>query len=793
MGSKARRKKERELRKQRQRRDRQLRQKREIERSIERSADPFGRHHQRLLRQIPKAWIGETCEDVAVFDDVVLESLPSEMAAQVWAVRRAFEAAIDSRADDALQETAIIPRSSSLSEWRLFIRGLVHWLASETQAASEVWRRLDPERRPGRVATVMMTALRPDLEQISLVPGPADRQVECETTGNRLDDQLLYHAKLLHRTRFDRPALRFAQSGLNIAEESKDFKLGPKKIRWLRQFVEKHSLDEPELAAALSQAALSRAMAQPYVDLFDDAARAFKGPRHDRNNLLLRFFYYMRFDDAAMHGKSERALEKYLNDDLPKNKELTEPLRAAIASQIHLNEARELMQPNELRLMASFFGEREDSDAIRKELKAAVQAYPANREAYLEHSKWIESKLDDDRMTKAGREPLERELRRVMESWSKGLPDDAKPRLWLVDFLLENEHTEDAKPHVDWLAASRQDDPRVRAAPWKWQLLEAMRLCRRKAWLAEVPARLEEAEKLWPVWLSRDWLPYLKAGWLLRSGQSEALEQARHRICEDSGSTRDSLADACMMLGAAQRMQVPADGLKLLREPVEKALRDLKQVPLDELLSAASFFWDLHRTQLVYPAYRMHGGKIGKELLGRLKYDPQQALDRANDGKLHAAMLWCSEYRFWGDGYNPSLPPWFSLPDIERHPMFSAAMLNAFLRMRYQWRADKYAYLGPLVRKAAATQRDAYYRFWFNSLVDELDEVLARNSSRASGLNFDLFNRAFGQDNEDEDEDEFDEDDEFDDEDEFDEDLTFDPDCNCPKCQAAKRAFNARN
>ena len=68
-----------------------------------------------------------------------------------------------------------------------------------------------------------------------------------------------------------------------------------------------------------------------------------------------------------------------------------------------------------------------------------------------------------------------------------------EPRLWLVDYLLENERLEEARPHVDFLAASRQDDPRVRATPWKWQLLEAMRLCRRKAWLADVPARLDRS------------------------------------------------------------------------------------------------------------------------------------------------------------------------------------------------------------------------------------------------------------------------------------------------------------
>ena len=132
-----------------------------------------------------------------------------------------------------------------------------------------------------------------------------------------------------------------------------------------------------------------------------------------------------------------------------------------------------------------------------------------------------------------------------MRNWSKGLPDDVEPRLWLVDHLLENEETEEAKPHVDWLATARQDDPRVRATPWKWQLLEAMRLSRRKAWLSRVPERLEEAESQWPTWLSKQWLPYLNAALALRCGKTDEFEQQRKQICSESGIAQ-GLAGRCL-------------------------------------------------------------------------------------------------------------------------------------------------------------------------------------------------------------------------------------------------------
>ncbi|MGH7201625.1 MAG: hypothetical protein ACREJB_13530 [Planctomycetaceae bacterium] len=430
-------------------------------------------------------------------------------------------------------------------------------------------------------------------------------------------------------------------------------------------------------------------------------------------------------------------------------------------------------------MMALVFGGPENPKAIRRHLNASVKAYPANRPAYQAHVEWLESKLDDDRLTKPKRKPFEDELAQVMRDWSRGLPEDARPRLWLVDYLLENERTEEAKPHVDWLAAARQNDPRVRATPWKWQLLEAMRLCRRKAWLAEVPARLDEAERLWPAWLSRQWLPYLKAAGTLRSGQAEAFEQQRRQISGESGLARDSLADACMMLGATQLMRVPAADLKPLRAPVDKAVKNLGKLPLDELLSAGGYFWDLHRTQLFYPAYRMHGKKFGKELLARLSKTPRLVQDRVNDERIHAAVLWCSEHRFWGDGYELRLPRWYSKPAIGRHPMFAAARLNAFLKLRYHWREEGYQELGPLLREAAPSQRDAYYRHWFISLANELDDVLARDSARSFGFGFNPFGATFGAD----DDDGFEKDD-------FD-DLGFDPNCDCPACQAAKRASEA--
>jgi hypothetical protein len=412
--------------------------------------------------------------------------------------------------------------------------------------------------------------------------------------------------------------------------------------------------------------------------------------------------------------------------------------------------------------MSYVFDQAEDASKVRAHLRAAVNAYPANRAAHKQYADWIEGKLDNDRLTQKGREPLVGELAEVMDSWSSGLPDDIKPRLWLVDYLLENERLEEARPHVQWLSASRHDDPRVRATPWKWQLLEAMRLCRRKAWLAEAPARLDEAQKLWPAWLSQGWLPYLRAALTLRLGKSEEFQAERERIWQAAEGARGSLTDACMMLGAAQLMRVPAGDLKTLRAPVEEAVKNLRRFDETDLLRLSSFFWDLHRVQLLYPAYRMHGKKIAQELHEVLRNYPNRVLDDLDDPEVQAAVFLCAEHRCFDRNYDMKLPHWFSNPAVKNHPRFTAARLHALIRRKRFYREEESKGLAPALREAAKSERDVYYRYWYVALADEWEDSLARSSANSFGFSFDLFKEMFRAGNDygdDEDDDEYEDDD----------------------------------
>lgn len=805
MGSKSQRKKEQFAQRRNEKRKRQQ-QKRQKARGLPGSVEeprfnagsryviPVGsntRHRERLAQQLPRIWSGELPADAAIFEDSTFSALPSNLVPEVLAVRAALQEALKGRGDEALKSVSAIPRSSPLSEWRLFIRGLIDWLADESSAAGEAWKRLDPERRAGRIATTMMLALRPNLEQAipletppllsaQIEPVPSDSPSNEQQTSamNHFDADQLYGAKLLRRVRFERAAVRAAESGLKVPEESKQLLLGPSRIQWVARFIEEYSETEPELATALAQVALSRAFAQTYSNLFEDAIRKFPGPRHDPRNRLLTFFYYTRFDnDPSAEQKAERALQEYLNSDLPQNESLSAPLRSAITSFIHLQEALALIQPVRGSSMFDLFlTAPENTKAIREHLLAAVKAVPAHGEVYKAHVEWIQSKLDQDRLGKAEQTRLEKELANVMRTWSKGMPDDVEPRLWLVDHLLENEELEQARPHVDFLAATRQDNPRVRATPWKWQMLEAMRLCRRKAWLADVPARLDEAETLWPAWLPKHWLPYLRAAWTLRVGLVESFEFERQQICKQAERVRDSLADACMMLGAAQLMRATAEELKPLRAAVDRALKEIQTLPLEDLLETGAFFWDLQRVKMLYPAYRLQGKTIGKALLSRLGKNASFVSNGSANEYLHKSLLWGSECRFWPSGNVLKLPSLFANVATQSHPAFAAAKVNAILKDRYLWNIDQVKQLGPQLRKASASERDLYNRYWYAELVDKLDDKAAKLAARYSGS---PFGNLFGMEEEVDD----------DDDGGFDDDLGFDPNCTCSSCRAAKKAY----
>ncbi len=718
-------------------------------------------------------------DDVAVFDPKVRATLPAELADQAKAVYEAIELASDFRAEEANARVSHIPRSSPYSQWRLLIRGLVAWHGGQNLAeAKPSWDRLDRRRRPGRIAAALMASHRTDLEAAV----PRERAVPVaagdQEVPEQLDDALLRAALLVRKVRVERPSIRRAEMGTSRREPRNDMLLGPEKIDWLLKFCAEFEQTDGGLVAALRKAALKQAFAQPYVDLFQKATRLILGPPHDPHNLLLSYFYRLRFENGE--DDANRHLRTYLDTDLPQNQHISPKLRDALISRCYLNRA---VANISLSLRDSFesflevWSERSSNRGgeakIASDLKHSIEAYPSNSEAHQVQISWLKSLMDHDRTTATKRQSLKKKLVEAMTAWSASVPDAVEPRLWLLDHLLENEQLSEAKPHIEWLRMARHEDPRVRSAPWKWQLLEASRLCRRKAWLVDASAALDAAEATWPAWLPQDWLPYLRAALLLRTGATSEFERMRDAICQSRGIPKDNLTDACMMLGAAQRMRVSPAELAPLRQPVEDAKKNPKRIDIDDLVAAGSFFWDLHRTSLLYPAYRNHGSKFARELTDRLRQRLEITSERLDNARFQSAVLWLSEHRFSSANYEVRYPKPLSTARALGVPKIVAARLNANLRTTYGWGMRELANETEFLREAAQIEGDPYYRFWFASLAEQaLAEVAKTNSFSGMGASFARAFEAMANHLDDE----------------LDGDSDNDPACHCPACTAARRA-----
>lgn len=656
----------------------------------------------RITRKRPIAAEGERQEDVAVFDVRARASLPADVAAQAATVQEALDLLSQSRDEDALDRLRVIPRRSPLSEWRLFARGLVDWYADRFDRAEQAWRKLDPSRRPARIVTVL-------------------RESRQEPSATSDGSQAASAARLVRTLRIERPALREASARLSQIRDPQGDRIGRDTIEWLKGFVHEYRWMDPDLVQSLEAAALHRVAMQPYVDLFAAATRSFRGPDHDPKLTLLSSRYEGKFEGGDI--REAKLLRSYLKNDLPRCERLSPAVRGAIASHLHLEAARELADPpnpfaHVMRLMGRY--QPEDTDRIEERFRQAVESYPSNHEAHEEFAAWIESRIDDARASKSDREKFSKLLSGVMARWSESLPDEVEPRLWLVDHYLEEEQLESAKPHVDWLSSCRHEDPRVRVTPWKWELLEALRLARRKSRLLQVEQRLDAAEAMWPDWLPPRWLPYLRAAIAWRGGDKAGFDARR---AETPGPSPGPLTDAVMMLAAAQKMRIPAAELKEFRQPVEKAVRSPRLISTPDLMDVGSFFWDLQRVSLLYPAYRMHGSKIGRELISRL--DGKAKLESPQSD---AAVLWMGRFRFWANRFECGVPK-AVIRAASENPYAAAAILQTVIE------SDVSPAVFPklpfdasieLVRSAAKTAADRFDRYLFATLADRAAEARSK-------------------------------------------------------------------
>ncbi len=695
------------------------------------------RLEKRLAKQSPEAWQGELPADVAIFDDHVLQTLDAESLEQAKTVRDAIAEVCARLPGEAVQRLAEIPRRSPFADWRLFVRGLIAWQNHDLAAAKTAWDRLESERRPWRIAASLVLAHREDLTELKLAGLQQDPSDSDSTTASadggapreawlaKSDLPILNHAKLVRQSQVERVSLRAAKGITRIRSEVRDATVDPEHIQWLRGFTKQYSSLDPNLVQALHEATVLRAFHGPYIDIFYECVQHFRGPKFDRKHYLLRY----HFEKSGPRAKeAAKILQQYLESDLPNNAELLPAFRGALASQIYCVLATESLNPSEDSMSPfDFFRRPKPShQTAEKYYDRAITAYPTHRAAYESYESIYLDLLEDEDWLKAKREEFESKLASIRTRRLKHLPDDIETRLELVDYLLSHDRSSEAEVHVQWLAGTRTENPLAAAMQWKWNLLEAMRMAKRKNTVKQAMAHLDAAEKIWPSWLAMDWLPYLKAAVNLRAGDASAFDT----MSANDRST-SSVAHASMKMGAAQKMSVPATVIQSLRAEIDALLKKRGSLAVPDLIEAAAFYWDLNRTRLRYPALRMHGTKFLSEIRDRLEEEPEVVSEHWDDEKIRSVLLEMVNQGLFNDRYELHLPEVVTEGDDEKKTVARAVSATAHLRLNVPWKRFDFRELIEDLRQASQTESDAFYRYHYSSLAQQLER---RQDQKTSGL-----------------------------------------------------------
>ena len=696
----------------------------------------------------PKVSESERVEDAAVFNKEYRCKLSDELQTEALKVGEALELTCKGNFEDSLDKLKDIARSSPFADWRLFVRGLHSFYAGELETARQNWTRLDRARRPARIASTLLLA---ETDQ------PLDSEIQSVSTS------LVEHAKTL---RYRKDAVAAATDIAKIKHRKQDTNFSVSQVAMLSNFMDAYRKLDPEFVATVGQACVGLTINQGDMEVFERLAKMVPGIPSDPKWNRTRLLYMLDFEGAQ--EQLRKASLAYIDQDLPKLTHLPQSLRDALACKIYviLAEAEQKLEDNS-GFPFSFRPSNFDVKRVDGQLRKAIQRYPTYRVAHEKLIDSLESQLESNRLSKEEEQKLEQQLVVAQENFVRAIPDEVETALELIDFYLENDELEKAAALVQNLSSQRLEDPLAKALPWKLKLREAMRLSRRKTDLVLANKALDEAEAIWPAWLNRNWLPFLRAGLAMRGGDQAKFEQLTLAARKEQKSS--DFVGEVMTFAALQQLNIPGTELKPFRNGIERHVENASKIKLPDLFGVGSFFWDLVRTGLKHKGYRMQASKFGRAFADQIKTH--------NNSKLTATQIdafsWGSHHRFWplGNDYLPS-------PSIKKlamnEPRMAAVVLDWLLETDSfpDYRMIDYQPLITLVKEAARTEKDAFYRYQFDTAADEANHVIAEAKAE------DEQRKSYRS--------QYDDDDEFDD-DEFDDEDDDDDACDCPDCRA-KRA-----
>lgn len=715
---------------------RQAANRRELQKRAERRreqgiASPVAAASSEPLKLRPAPQPNESPEDVAVFAGSAREKLSPERLQEADAVRDALELVKKGQFADAQERVKLIARTSPYADWRLFVRGLVAFYQQDLPTARQNWQRLDPTRRPARIANVLLSA--EDAAPLSDAMPPPSKK--------RLGDA----RNLLQRKEVIAAARKIAS--YKDRSMSADETFSPIQFQMLMDFRGDFRKHDPEFVDQFSHACVLLVAHQPYIDVFDFVTSQIPGPPHDPRWCWLECSYFTQFsqDDGRLLDAVARLRQEL--ESRPNGKQVG----AALESLAYLHQAQSLQADANSYAMLPWMIDSADDAKIEKALAAAVKAYPAHHAAHRELIAHLTDVLDLDRCGRARKASVEKKLIKAKLAFVQACPDEVQLALEMIDHHFETGDIAVAKKIAAQLSQQRLEDPLARALPWKLKMHEIMQISRRKTELQKCHELLDEAEKLWPSWLDRRWFGFLRAALELRAGDQERYESL---LAEARSSVEPSelLVDV-MTFAALQFVNLPSPDLKPLRTRIDEHAKRAADIPTRELIWLAAFYWDLTRVGLRHKSYRLQTKAFGTAIQRRLSNKTISAVDLAKEFACWPeAFSWLAAHRYWDSHSYEFTREWIS-KDVLQHPRIIAAFFATALEVRFLGpRLIRYEPQLEILEQAARTEADPFYRYRFETIARRSREVLRRFKDPNRGRSpFEV-----GEEEDEEDNDEFD-------------------------------------
>lgn len=557
------------------------------------------------LDLLPTATADEPLEDRAVFDPAAAGTLPDDLARQATLVRESLELVSAGHDQAAVDRMGSISRQSPFAEWRLFVRGQVAFQAGDGAAAREAWSRLDPIRRPARIARTLGDAWE----------GLQAKQKASTSSARAAGEEARRGAAAAARELLGRQSMWDAAAEIAaVRHRSAEKTFSASQAAMLIRFVKQFRGVDPSFTQAFAAACRQLAALQPDQDIFESLVRGVPGPPDDPRCLREKLVYMWKFYGSA--SDAEGVVREYVDRELPTLRFLPEPMRRALASQTLTRMAREMTWDGEGYDFALVEGK-----TLRKcerFLREALERYPLNREAHLGLLELIEGKIDAE-ADEDQASTFEDELTAAKKAYVEQFPDAHEHLLEVIDDLIISRQFDQAQPLVDRLEGQRGVPSLLRFLPWRFAFEKLSWSAEQERPVEEVLAAMQVVLTRWPQPVSRAWIPVLEAVLASREGQGSDDTLRELAIAAAGGGPDASLLGDVMLSEALRRLKGSPAAIKACDARLRRACdADAIDGSLGPLLAAGSFYGSLERCGLMIDGPALPSEILGKRLAHRL-------------------------------------------------------------------------------------------------------------------------------------------------------------------------------